>query len=254
MSGRLQGKRALIYGGGTGLGYACAESMASEGAVVYISGRRKARLEDSVARLSSIGRASFAVGDATIEMDVKRVTESAVEFMGGLDTLVISAGTSSVGSILDETLDRFREVCDANLLSTFLCSRHGAPHMVANGKGSIIAISSMYGLVGQYQRIAYCASKAGVIGMIRAMALDLADKGVRANAICPGFIETELTREMVSREPDPEATMQKRRHMHPIARSGRLEEIGLAAVYLASDDAAWTTGQFLAVDGGYTIR
>jgi NAD(P)-dependent dehydrogenase (short-subunit alcohol dehydrogenase family) len=254
MTGRLQGKRALVYGGGTGLGYACAESMAREGAVVYLSGRREARLEDAAAKLSRISRAGFAAGDATSEPDVKRVTELAVEFLGGLDTLVISAGKSGVGSILDETLQGFQTVCDANLLSTFLCSRYGAPHIVANGKGSIIAIASMFGVVGQYQRIAYCASKAGVIGMIRAMALDLADKGVRANALCPGFIETELSVEMVNRELDPEATLQKRRQMHPIARSGRVEEVGAAAVYLASDDAAWTTGQYLAVDGGYTIR
>ncbi len=254
MSGRLQGKRALIYGGGTGLGYACAERMALQGASVFISGRREERLVEAVAGLSKIARAGFAAGDATKEPEVKRVTERAVEFMGGLDTLVISAGASSVGSILDETLEGFRQVCEANLLSTFLCSRHGAPHLVANGKGSIIAIASMYGVVGQYQRIAYCASKAGVIGMIRAMALDLADKGVRANALCPGFIETELSLEMIGREPDPEATLQKRRNMHPIARSGRVEEIGEAAVYLACDDAAWTTGQYLAVDGGYTIR
>ena len=86
------------------------------------------------------------------------------------------------------------------------------------------------------------------------MALDLADKGVRANAICPGFVETELSLEMISRESDPAATLQKRRSMHPIPRSGRLEEVGEAAVYLASDAAAWTTGQYLAVDGGYTVR
>ena len=254
MPDRLRGKRALIYGGATGLGYACAESMAREGATVYLSGRREARLAEAAAKLSSIGRAGFGSGDATIEADVMRVTGLAVEFMGGLDTLVTSAGSSSVGSILDESLKSFREICDANLVTTFLCSSHGAPYLVANGKGSIIAIASMYGLVGQYQRVAYCASKAGVIGLVRAMALDLADKGVRANAICPGFIETELTREMISREPDPEAVLQKRRHMHPIGRSGRVEEIGEAAVYLASDDAAWTTGQYFAVDGGYTIR
>lgn len=254
MAGRLKGKRALIYGGGTGLGYACAESMAREGATVFLSGRREARLAEAAAKLSSVGRAGFAPGDATIEADVKRVTGLAVEFMGGLDTLVMSAGASAVGSILEENEKTFRGICDANLLSTFLCSRHGAPHLVANGKGSIIAIASMYGLVGQYQRVAYCAAKAGVIGMMRAIALDLSDKGVRANAICPGFIETELAREMISREPDPEAVLQKRRQMHPIGRSGRVEEIGAAAVYLASDDAAWTTGQYLAVDGGYTIR
>jgi NAD(P)-dependent dehydrogenase (short-subunit alcohol dehydrogenase family) len=174
--------------------------------------------------------------------------------MGGLDTLVMSVGASGVGSILEESEKAFRDICDANLLSTFLCSRHGSPHLVANGKGSIVAIASMYGLVGQYQRVAYCVAKTGVIGMIRAIALDLADKGVRANAICPGFIETELAPEMISREPDPEAVLQKRRQMHPIGHSGGIEEMGAAAVYLASDDAAWTTGQYFAVDGGYTIR
>jgi NAD(P)-dependent dehydrogenase (short-subunit alcohol dehydrogenase family) len=174
--------------------------------------------------------------------------------MGGLDTLVNSAGTSGVGSILEETLAGFKQVADANLLSTFLSSRHAAPHMVGNGSGSIIAISSMYGLVGQYQRVAYCASKAGVIGMIRAIALDLANQGVRANAICPGFIETELAREIAGREPDPEATLAHRRQMHPIARSGRPDEVGETAVFLASDAAAWTTGQAISVDGGYTIR
>jgi len=126
----------LIYGGGTRLGYACAEGMAREGATVFISGRREVRLVQAAAKLSKIGRAGFAAGDATSEPNVQRVTERAVEFMGGLDTLVIGAGASGVGSILDETSKGFREVRDANLLSTFLCSRHGAPHLVANGKGS----------------------------------------------------------------------------------------------------------------------
>jgi NAD(P)-dependent dehydrogenase (short-subunit alcohol dehydrogenase family) len=254
LSRRLEGKRALIYGGGTGLGYSCAECMAREGAVVFIAGRRESRLQDAVAKLTKIGRAEYAVGDATVEADVQRITASAVMFMGGLDTLVNSAGTSGVGSILEETLAGFKQVCDANLLSTFLSSRYVAPNMVENGKGSIIAISSMFGLVGQYQRVAYCASKAGVIGMIRAIALDLADKGVRANAICPGFIETELAREIASREPDPEAALAHRRQMHPISRSGRPNEVGETAVFLASDSAGWTTGQAISVDGGYTIR
>jgi NAD(P)-dependent dehydrogenase (short-subunit alcohol dehydrogenase family) len=164
----------LIYGGGTGLGYSCAECMAREGAIVFVAGRREDRLRQAVAKLSEIGRAGYAAGDATTEADVRRITGDAVAFMGGLDTLVNSAGTSGVGSILEETLIGFKQVADANLLSTFLSSRHAAPYMVDNGSGSIIAISSMYGLVGQYQRVAYCASKAGVIGMIRAIGLDLA--------------------------------------------------------------------------------
>jgi NAD(P)-dependent dehydrogenase (short-subunit alcohol dehydrogenase family) len=251
---RLEGKRVLVFGGGTGLGYACAECMAREGANVFVAGRREGRLQEAVAKLNKIGPAGYAPGDATIEEDVQRITASAVSFMGGLDTLVNSAGTSGVASILEETLANFKRVSDANLLSTFLSSRYAAPHMVKNGSGSIIAISSMYGVVGQYERVAYCASKSGVIGMIRAIALDLANKGVRANTICPGFIETELAREIASHELDPEATLERRRQMHPIPRSGRPEEIGETAVFLASDASAWTTGQIISVDGGYTIR
>jgi NAD(P)-dependent dehydrogenase (short-subunit alcohol dehydrogenase family) len=112
----------------------------------------------------------------------------------------------------------------------------------------------MYGLVGQKERIAYCTSKAAVIGMVRAMALDFADKGVRVNALCPGYVETELALQVVQQEADPEEALRRKRLMHAIPRAGRLEEVASAAVYFAADDAAFTTGQALAMDGGYTIR
>jgi NAD(P)-dependent dehydrogenase (short-subunit alcohol dehydrogenase family) len=140
------------------------------------------------------------------------------------------------------------------MVSTFLTSRAAVPHLQAAGGGAIIAISSVLGLVGLRQRVAYCASKAGILGMVRAMALDLASHGIRVNAICPGNVETELVREIVGREPDPEAVMAARRRANPIQRSGETREIAAAAVYFASDDAAWTTGQYLTVDGGFTIR
>lgn len=248
------GKRALIYGGGTGLGHACAAAMAAEGAAVFLSGRRPEPLARAAAALSARAKAGYEPGDATLEPDVERVTQAAIDFLGGLDTLVISAGTSGITPILSATLAEFRAICEANLTSTFLACRHGAPHMVRGGNGSIIAISSIFGLVGEVERVAYCASKHGVVGLVRAAALDLAATGVRINAICPGFVETELAREIAARAPDPEAALRKRRTMHPIPRSGLAEEIAEAAVYLASDRAAWTTGQAIAVDGGYTAR
>lgn len=254
MAGILAGKRAIIYGGGTGLGFACAKAMLDEGASVFLSGRREAKLKEAADRLSAPDHVGLRAGDATVEQDVIAVTEAAVKFLGGLDTVVISSGTSGRTAIMDADLDEFRRICDANILSVFLASRYAAPHMIAGGTGSIIAISSMYGLVGQRERVAYCGSKAAVIGMVKAMALDLADKGVRANAICPGFIETELAREVAALEPDPEAVLQAKRMMHAIPRAGRPEEVGALAVYLASDAAAWTTGQAIAVDGGYTVR
>jgi NAD(P)-dependent dehydrogenase (short-subunit alcohol dehydrogenase family) len=254
MAERLKGKRALIYGGGTGIGFGCAEAMAREGAHVFLSGRREAKLREAAEMLGAIGPVGHAPGDASLEADVARVTAAAVEAMGGLDCIVISAGNTRIASIFDETLDGFREIIDANMVSTFLASRAAVPHLQAAGGGAIIAISSVLGLVGLRQRVAYCASKAGILGMVRAMALDLASHGIRVNAICPGNVETELVREIVGREPDPEAVMAARRRASPIQRSGETREIAAAAVYFASDDAAWTTGQYLTVDGGFTIR
>jgi len=125
------------------------------------------------------------------------------------------------------------------------------PQLLQAGNGAVIAIASMYGLVGQYERVAYCGAKAGMIGMVRAMALDFADKGVRVNAIAPGFIETDLARGIAAQEPDPEAAMRTRRAMHAIPRAGQPEEIGEAAAYLASDAASFMTGQCLTLDGVY---
>ncbi len=254
MTNRLAGKRALVYGGGTGIGFACAKAMARESAAVFVSGRREARLKEAVGKLSRIGKAGYAAGDATLPADVERVTAAAVAFMGGLDTLLVSAGDGHVGSIFTLTFEDFRRVTDANLLPVYLGARAAAPHLVAAGSGSVIAISSMYGLVGQRERVAYCTSKSGVIGMVRAMALDFADKGVRANAICPGFIETELAIQISSKEADPEAELRRKRLMHAVPRAGKLEEVGALAVHLASDESAFTTGQALAMDGGYTVR
>ena len=122
------------------------------------------------------------------------------------------------------------------------------------GSASVIVISSTFGLVGHRERAAYCAAKAGVIGLVRSAALDFADKGVRVNAICPGYVETPLALEVAQREPDPQAHLQVRRTMHPIPRAGRLDEMAELAVYLASDCAAFVTGQAIAIDGGYSAR
>ncbi len=227
MSGRLQGKRALVYGGGTGLGFACAAAMASEGTAVFLSGRRRGTLAAAIDRLPHGVKAGYESGDATLEPDVQRVTEAAVAFLGGLDTLVISCGTSGITPILSASLSEFRAICDANLTSTFLACRYGAPHMVAGGSGSIVAISSVFGLVGTVERVGYCASKHGVVGLVRSAALDLATKNVRVNALCPGFVETELALEIASRAPDPAAALHQRRTMHPMPRSGLAEEIAM---------------------------
>jgi NAD(P)-dependent dehydrogenase (short-subunit alcohol dehydrogenase family) len=254
MAGRVVGKKCLIYGGGTGIGLACAEALAKEGAAVFVSGRREEILKNAVIGLAKLGKAGHAAGDATSSADVQRVTAAAAALMGGIDTLIISAGAGGRTPIFDTDPDEFQRIMDNTLRPVFLATRYASQHLLAAGAGSVIAISSTYGLVGHRERVAYCGAKAGVNGMVKAMALDFADKGIRVNAICPGFVETPLSVEVANLEPDPEAALRAKRLMHAIPRAGRLEEMGELAVYLASDLSAFMTGQAVAIDGGYSAR
>jgi NAD(P)-dependent dehydrogenase (short-subunit alcohol dehydrogenase family) len=255
MAARLNGKRALVYGGGTGIGFACAEAMAEEGAAVFLSGRRREKLAEAAAKLSGRGfKAGLAAGDATKVEDVQRVTAEAVRFLGGLDTLVVSAGAGGRTTVFDTDPEEFQRIMDNTLRPAFLAVRYAVDELLNAGQASVILIASTFGLVGVKERLAYCGAKAGVIGMAKAMAMDLADRGVRVNAICPGYVETELTLSVAAKEPDPQAWLHARRTMHPMPRAGTLPEMGGLAVYLASDLAAFVTGQAIAIDGGFSAR
>ena len=254
MTGRLEGKRALIYGGGTGIGFACATAMAREGASVFLSSRRGAVLVDAVAKLAGVTKASFESGDATSAEDVQRVTAAADRFMGGINTVVVSAGAGGRTPVFDTDPAEFQRIMDHTLRPAFLAVRYASPQLLSAGQGSVIVVSSMYGLVGQRERLAYCGAKAGVIGMVKAMALDFAEHSVRVNAMCPGFVETPLSIEVARLELDPEAALNAKRLMHPVPRAGTLPEMGELAVYLASDASSFMTGQAIAIDGGYTVR
>ena len=251
---RLAGKKALIYGGGTGIGLACAEAMIREGAAVFLSGRRQGVLKAARETLKKLGRAGFAAGDATVAEDVQRVTKTAADYMGGIDTIVVSAGAGGRTPIFDTPVEEFRRITDHSLLPPFLAMRFAADHLLQANGASVIVISSMFGLTGQKERVAYCAGKAGVIGLVKAAAMDFADKNVRVNAICPGFIETELALQVAQQEPNWEEVIEFKRRMHPIPRPGKLEEVGELAVYLAGDLAGFMTGQAIAIDGGFTTR
>jgi NAD(P)-dependent dehydrogenase (short-subunit alcohol dehydrogenase family) len=252
MTNKLRGKRAFIYGGGTGLGLACAEAMLATGASVFITGRRIEKLQEAYSRLGA-DRVGLAAGDFTHETDVASVTEEALKFLGGIDVLIVSSGTSAIGSILTAGRAQFEDVITTNLVGPFLAVRHAAPHLIGSAPASVILIASVVAVTAMKERVAYITSKAGLLGMMRSMALDLAEHQVRVNAISPSLVLTELAQEILSREVDSAATLARRQAQHPLGRLGEPQDIGAAAVYLASEDSGWMTGQNLVIDGGLSV-
>ena len=245
------GRRGLIVGGGTGLGLAGSLALAARGWRVFLTGRRADRLEQ-VQALHPAGQCHWSAGDATSPDDVQRVVRECVATLGGLDALVISAGQGGVGSVLQADLADFERVMRASVWPVFLYSQAAVPHFGPQG-GAICAIASVTASVPQLERVAYCSAKAAVVGMVRQMALDLAPRRIRVNAISPSLVPTELSMGAIAKAPDPQALLAARIRSHPIGRIGTPEEIGQTVAWLCSDDASWITGQDLVMDGGLSL-
>lgn len=245
------GRRALIVGGGTGLGLASSLALAARGWRVFLTGRRADRLAQAQA-LHPAGHCHWSAGDATSQADVQRVVKECMDTLGGLDALVISAGQSGVGSVLQADLADFERVMRASVWPVFLYGQAAVPHFGPQG-GAICAIASVTASVPQPERVAYCSAKAAVVGMVRQMALDLAPRRIRANTVSPSLVPTELSMGAISRAPDPQALLAARIRSHPIGRIGTPEEIGQAVAWLCSDAAGWVTGQDLVMDGGLSL-
>ncbi len=249
---RLAGLTALVYGCGSGLGLACAKAMLDEGAQVVLSGRSADRLRQAAEGLGAGQQVAVAVGDATREEDADRITREAITAFGGIDTVLVSSGRTAIGSVFDARLDEFLDVVQVNLLCRGLAAKHAAPYVKRSDNGSLPVIASISGVVGIGGRAAYSAAKAGQIGMVRSLAMDFAPYKVRVNAISPSLVLTDYAKAVIAKEPDPEAVLRHRTAAHPLGRLGLPGEIGAAAAYLASRDAAWMTGQNLVIDGGLT--
>jgi NAD(P)-dependent dehydrogenase (short-subunit alcohol dehydrogenase family) len=239
--------RALIVGGGTGLGLGAAQALARHGFRTFLTGRRADVLERAGAATGS----GFMPGDATGAEIAHRVTEAAVAAMGGLDTLVVSAGISAIGSIASASEADFLRVLHINLLPTFHFTQAALPQMGAGG--TIIAIASVAASVPHADRVAYCTSKSALVGMVRQMALDLAGRKIRVNAVSPSLVLTELTEGIMAREADPAAALSARVRQHPLGRLGTADDVGEAVAWLASPAAAWVTGQDIVLDGGLSL-
>ena len=255
---RLKDKAALVTGAGSGIGRAAAVLFASEGASVACADLSHARAQETVAEIERLGGRAVALsGDVSAAEDAAGMVDGAVDALGRLDIVVNSAGVTArnalpPGSDADDVWDRVIEV---NLRGTYLVSRCALAHMQRGGGGSIVNLASTMGMVGYPPGLGgalnpYPPSKGGVIQLTRNMAVDLARDGIRVNCLCPGFVETDLTKSLTDDPP----TRQMLESRHPLGRLGRPEEVANAALYLASDEASYVTGAALTVDGGYTAQ
>ena len=249
--GRLTDKRALITGAASGIGRATAELFAREGAAVAVvdvdepGGQAVAQ-----AIQEEGGRAIFVRCDVTSAADCRHAVREAVDNLGGLDVLFNNAGVIRRATVIDTTEEEWDWVMAVNVKSIFLLSKYAVPVMAEPGGGVIVNTSSGWGLVGGRNAVSYCASKAAVVNMTRAMALDHGAQNVRVNCICPGDTDTPMLRNEARQLGEPEESFLADAADRPLQRIGTPEDIARAVIYLASDDAAFVSGAALVVDGG----
>jgi NAD(P)-dependent dehydrogenase (short-subunit alcohol dehydrogenase family) len=253
MVGRLQGKRVIVTGAASGIGRASAMLFAREGARVLIVDWAEQALEETVQALRAEGHEfASARADSGREEDVRVLIERAAKEFGGLDAVFANAGIARAGRTLQETtVEQFQEVMRVNLLGPFLAIKHGSLEIAKQGKGAIVCTSSVAGLAAHAGPIDYSASKAGLINLVRTAAHDLRGTGVRVNAICPGLIDTGMTRPLFEAA-RLHGFEDKIGQFTPLQRAGQSEEIAAVALFLISDESSYVDGHALVVDGGLT--
>lgn len=244
----LEGKLALITGGGSGIGFDIAQCMIRAGARVVITGRREYALKESISLLGSA--AQYVVNDVTELNSLEGLVEHIETQIGPIDILVNNAGINMKKPALDVSDEDFQKIVHTNLNSVFALTRVCARRMINRQSGSILMISSMAAYYGIDRVVAYAASKSGVEGMVKVLASEFSKYNVRVNAIAPGFIETAMMRTAMNSDPD---RMNKALGRTPMGKFGKPDDIGWAAVFLASEAAKYITGASLPVDGGNSI-
>jgi len=252
---RLQGKVCLVTGAGSGIGRATATRFAREGATVVAADANGEAAESLAAELKQQGaRCQPIEADVTQALEVQAMVRTTIDTFGSLDVLVNQAGVIQVGDIADLREEDWDRVLEVNLKGVFLGCKYALRAMLAQGGGVIINSASVSGLIGIPKQPAYSASKGGVIALTRALAVDYADRNIRVNCIAPGPIDTPWLTSVLHAPGDPAAEYRWLLAMQPLRRLGTPDEVAAAAVYLASDEAAYVTGTVLVIDGGMSVR
>ena len=251
MSVRFDGKVALVTGGAMGIGLAAAKKFLELGASVAILDKDVRAGAQASAELDSSGkRVRFFECDVANEESVVRTVAAAADVFGGVDLLVSNAGIQRYGDVLGTSGELWDEVMGVNLKGCYHIARAVIPRMIARGGGAIVVVASVQSFSAVANSAAYVAAKHALLGLVRAMSLDYAQKNIRVNCVCPGAIDTPMLRWAASLDANPEKVIETCNRMHPLGRIGKPEEVANAIAFLASDWASFITGTALLVDGG----
>lgn len=253
---RFEGRRVLVTGGASGIGMATVERFLEEGARVAVVDISKESCTSAENELRAKGHEVLMIrGDVSSSKDVKRAVGEVAGAFGGIDVLFNNAGILVEGTVEQVSEEDWDRIMSINVKGAFLMCKEVVPIMLRQGKGAIVNNASCSGLVGDRNAIAYNTSKGAVVLMTKCLALDYAQKGIRANCVCPGEIDTPMFRqEARSRNKPVEEYRKELCEVHPIGRLGVPKEVADAVLFLASDDASFITGAAFSVDGGYTCQ